>query len=83
MSACEDCTIPMLKQMTIKICRTILVIKSGFRGSIFYCLNQQKLQESSEIELLRVLKVPQDRVILKDILFSNIKLAGISTSLHT
>ena len=34
------------------------------------------------MESLRVLKDPQDRVILKDPLFFKIKLAGINMSLH-
>ena len=82
MSACEDCTIPTLRQMAIKFCRTILVIKSGSRGSNFIVYTN-KNYESSEMESLRVLKDPQDRVILKEPLFFKIKLAGISTSLHT
>ena len=81
MSACKDCTIPMSRQMAISICRTILVTKSGPRGSIFI-VETNKNYESSEIELLRVLKDPQDRVILKDHLFFKIKLAGINMSLH-
>ena len=68
--------------MAIEICRTILVIKSGSRGSIFI-VQANKNYEPSEIELLRVLKDPQDQVILKDHVFFTIKLAGINTSLHT
>ena len=81
MRACEDCTIPTLRQMAIKFYRTILVIKNP-RGSNFIVYTN-KNYESSKMESLRVLKDPQDQVILKDPLFFEIKLAGISTSLHT
>ena len=76
--ACEDCTNSYVKVND----NNSLVIKSGPRGSIFI-VETNKNYESSEIELLRVLKDPQDRAILKDPLFFKIKLAGISTSLHT
>ena len=69
MRACEDCTIPTLRQMAIKFCRTILVIKSGPRGSNFIVYTNKNYESREKWNRWEFWKTPRIEQFLR-ILYS-------------
>ena len=69
MRACEDCTIPTLRQMAIKFCRTILVIKSGPSGSNFIVYTNKNYESREKWNRWEFWKTPRIEQFLR-ILYS-------------